>query len=368
MDFLRHMLGQFFPTRSRKAMKPYLELIRGLPRPTPDQTANFAGFVASAHSWYKHLPPFPPGRPFTFFLDPNAGRDQIVHPGGSVTFADRIDKKKAFHYTWMTTATYRERFGHWAYTTVSGTRLFHGTVGGDMRAVDTSSGSRVMGPAGWVPVPPALIEQGTCFLTAVIHELFRPEMAFNNFREPQGESIAGFVKLTAEHPDDLQVRTYLPLLALAQAWIAYWRGQPKLELDLELRVWSHFKDATHPTQFERYLRQFPAGIYAALAKRKIAKLRGEPLEERSAEAKEQEKREAEEVARREAEVKAELEAEKARPEAERAKKEEYLAFQRAIEEQVEVFHKQERARLLALMHTTLDKVLESCFSHSTDKR
>src|SRR5689334_9801030 len=93
--------------------------------------------------------------------------------------------------------------------------------------------------------------------------------------------------------------------------------------EVELEFWRAIKDGNDPDDFELYIQQFPTGIYAKLAKRKIAKLRGVPLDDEStAKAKEQEKKEAEEAARREAEVKAKLEAEKARLEAEMARKEE----------------------------------------------
>src|SRR3954463_12627462 len=91
--------------------------------------------------------------------------------------------------------------------------------------------------------------------------------------------------------------------------------------EVELEFWRAIKDGNDPDDFDLYVQQFPTGIYAALAKRKIAKLRGIPLEETGAKAKELEKKEAEEAAKREAEVKNKLEAEKARLEAEMAKKE-----------------------------------------------
>src|SRR5919198_3070818 len=91
--------------------------------------------------------------------------------------------------------------------------------------------------------------------------------------------------------------------------------------EVELEFWRAIKDGNDPDDFELYVQQFPTGIYAALAKRKIAKLRGVALEESSAKAKEQERKELEEAARREAEAKAKLEAEKARLEAEMARKE-----------------------------------------------
>ena len=92
--------------------------------------------------------------------------------------------------------------------------------------------------------------------------------------------------------------------------------------EAELEFWRAIKEGNDPHDFELYVQQFPSGIYAALAKRKIAKLRGEATED--AKAAEEEKKELQEAARRETEAKAKLEAEKARLEAEiRRKEEEY---------------------------------------------
>jgi len=91
--------------------------------------------------------------------------------------------------------------------------------------------------------------------------------------------------------------------------------------EVELEFWRAIKDDNDPDSFELYVQQFPNGIYAAIARRKIAKMRGVPLEDTGAKAKEQERKEAEEAARREAEVQGKLEAEKARLEAEMARKE-----------------------------------------------
>src|SRR5438128_3169738 len=113
--------------------------------------------------------------------------------------------------------------------------------------------------------------------------------------------------------------------------------------EVELEFWRAIKDGNDPDDFELYAQQFPTGIYAALAKRKIAKLRGVPLEESTAKAKEQEKKEAEEAARREAEAKSKLEAEKARLEAEMAKKEEEYK-KREAEAQARAKQEAEKAR------------------------
>src|SRR5438128_2126418 len=113
--------------------------------------------------------------------------------------------------------------------------------------------------------------------------------------------------------------------------------------EVELEFWRAIKDGNDPDDFDLYVQQFPTGIYAALAKRKIAKLRGVPLEESTAKAKEQEKKEAEEAARREAEAKSKLEAEKARLEAEMAKKEEEYK-KREAEAQARAKQEAEKAR------------------------
>ncbi len=95
--------------------------------------------------------------------------------------------------------------------------------------------------------------------------------------------------------------------------------------EVELEFWRSIKDGNDADDFDLYVKQFPEGIYAALAKRKSAKIRGIASEDtatKGLQAAEQEKRELEEAARREAEVKAKLAEEKAKLEAEMAKREE----------------------------------------------
>ncbi len=93
--------------------------------------------------------------------------------------------------------------------------------------------------------------------------------------------------------------------------------------EVELEFWRAIKDGNDPDDFDLYVQQFPTGIYAALAKRKIGKLRGGAApDETSAEAKKQEKKEAEEAARKEADARAKLADEKEKLELELAKKEE----------------------------------------------
>ncbi|MEO8144036.1 MAG: protein kinase, partial [Betaproteobacteria bacterium] len=105
--------------------------------------------------------------------------------------------------------------------------------------------------------------------------------------------------------------------------------------EVELEFWRAIKDGNDPDDFDLYVQQFPNGIYAALAKRKIAKLRGVAPEETGAKAKaaaEQEKKEAEEAAKREAEVKQKLAEEKAKLEAQLAQKEAEYAKREAEQE------------------------------------
>ncbi len=92
--------------------------------------------------------------------------------------------------------------------------------------------------------------------------------------------------------------------------------------EVELEFWRAIKDGNDPDDFDLYVQQFPTGIYAALAKRKIAKLKGVAPEETGAKAKEQEKKEAEEAQRLEAVARQKLADEKAKLEAELARKEE----------------------------------------------
>jgi serine/threonine protein kinase len=48
--------------------------------------------------------------------------------------------------------------------------------------------------------------------------------------------------------------------------------------EMELEFWRSIKDSGDPNDFEAYLRQFPKGVYASLAGRRVARLRGLPVE------------------------------------------------------------------------------------------
>jgi len=101
----------------------YVDSVAKLPRPTVQQIAEFVEYVATAHSWYKHLPLLPPGLPFAFYLDPNAGREWIEN-GSRSRFRERIANAPArerFHYTWQPTSDYVARFGYLTYFANAGT-------------------------------------------------------------------------------------------------------------------------------------------------------------------------------------------------------------------------------------------------------
>lgn len=101
-------------------MSEYTEIARNLPRPSPEQVNDFVEYVAEAHSWYKHLPPTPPGIPFYFFVDPNVGCDLVVEMG-KATYFER--ERRGFHYADLPTTEYRRRFGHLQYSTNVGTSI-----------------------------------------------------------------------------------------------------------------------------------------------------------------------------------------------------------------------------------------------------
>lgn len=88
--------------------------LKSLPLPTPEQTARFADHVADNHSWYKHLPFFPPGASFVFFPNPNAGRG--VKADGERYVVGDIEGSDYFaHHSRLPTAEYLAQFGHWDY-------------------------------------------------------------------------------------------------------------------------------------------------------------------------------------------------------------------------------------------------------------
>ncbi|MBI1789538.1 MAG: hypothetical protein HYR60_18540 [Acidobacteria bacterium] len=155
----------------------YRTLIAEIPPPTDDQLRAFAVFAADAKSWYKHLPPFPPGAPFYFFIDPCAGLDRVRLSREQAVFYPRTESTEPFHYTWMTTGNYRARYGCLSFCCESGSQLFL------PRTVVFDDGSEVRGMLDNNPVHPFIypgqdrpfrvprevLEAGRADITGVVH-------------------------------------------------------------------------------------------------------------------------------------------------------------------------------------------------------
>ena len=153
-------------------MTSYSDLARTLPVPTEEQARKFADYVTQAHSWYKHLRTNPPV-PFVFYLDPNAGRAMVHVSDDEAVFVDHVDESKAFHYTWQTTESYRQRFGYWNYHAPYGTSFQFQREEG---VVDTAgTGLMVLfEETGWFEVPKGLALAGTALVTALMHAWYSP--------------------------------------------------------------------------------------------------------------------------------------------------------------------------------------------------
>jgi len=150
----------------------YRLLVSDVAPPIDSQIEAFADYVAGARSWFKHLPLQPPGAEFHFYIDPNAGMDHLVHASGEVTVRARTPDTESFHYSWMTTADYRERFGCLAFSCAAGSSVF-GTdqVGEEIVLADSNSLNPVLqvDRNSAMRPPKQILDAGTCSLTALIH-------------------------------------------------------------------------------------------------------------------------------------------------------------------------------------------------------
>jgi hypothetical protein len=147
-------------------LRQYVDLLAQTPLPTEQQKQNFIEYVSHAHSWYKHLPLYPPGAPFYFFVDKYAACDRLVSRDGTAVLKKRI--KPGFHYSDYPTAEYRDLFGHLTYSCGYGTKVIPLSKGpmvishNDLTAVPGDD-------ARMYRLPPEVIEAGVTHLTAVIH-------------------------------------------------------------------------------------------------------------------------------------------------------------------------------------------------------
>lgn len=146
----------------------YREIVRKLPRPTPEQVKEYVHFVSNAHSWYKHLPLLPPGPIFQFFIDPRSAHDRVYLPGGQLVYRERTRDSQRFHYTWMTTEEYRARFGCLSYASGgAGTAL-------SLVSSNTITDYEDLPVFGYnddaCPVPREIALAGSVEVTAIIHD------------------------------------------------------------------------------------------------------------------------------------------------------------------------------------------------------
>jgi hypothetical protein len=145
----------------------YRALVGSLPPPTLGQMEAFSHHVATAHSWYKHLPQLPPGVPFRFFLDPSAGMDLVQHPDGTLVAIPR--ETQGFHYSWIPTAPYRRDFGFLAFGQSAGPRVMARTETGaqtvasdvDCLVFDARARRRRQ-------IPVEVFEAGTAFVSGLV--------------------------------------------------------------------------------------------------------------------------------------------------------------------------------------------------------
>ena len=156
------------PDKPLLTLPQYRALVRSLPRPTLLQMQQFALFVSNAHSWYKHLPYLPPGAPFQFFLDPGAGMQLVVSSQGSVEATPRAEP--GFHYSWLPTAEYRDRFGYLAYSRSVGTS-FSELLGDGTRRISSDTAPSVYDSStqSLCPLPAPVLEAGRAFVSGVAH-------------------------------------------------------------------------------------------------------------------------------------------------------------------------------------------------------
>ena len=148
------------------SLPQYVELLAGVPLPTEQQKQNFIEYVSHAHSWYKHLPLYPPGAPIYFFIDKYAACDRFVSRDGTAIVKER--PAQGFHYSDYSTAEYRDLFGHLTYCCCYGRKVISLSRGpiviprDDLAAVPGED-------ARMYRLPPEIINASVTHVTAAIH-------------------------------------------------------------------------------------------------------------------------------------------------------------------------------------------------------
>lgn len=172
-------------------LREYRDVLAPSGLPSDEQIERFIPYVANAHSWYKHIPPFPPGAPFWFFLDPGAGYETRLDAAGRVSYHERTEPF-GFHYNYRPTAVWRRDFGalHW-HCNEGITILVGGTGELTERPYD---GPTILHPEfGACRLPPEVEAAGMTYLTGAMHAysfqcLARP-FAFLRCGYPHPQSV-----------------------------------------------------------------------------------------------------------------------------------------------------------------------------------
>jgi hypothetical protein len=173
--------------------------LKSLRLPTPEQTARFADHVADNHSWYKHLPFFPPGASFVFFPNFCAGRG-VKAQSERFVVCD-IERGDYFaHHSRLPTADYLAQFGHWDYW-----------IDDNPRAPDRQSGPWLYSADGSRQelLADDLRRQWSCRLTAFLKPA--PPMFTLRAGDLEREAQA-FLAYARAHPGAPDVTRYLPVV------------------------------------------------------------------------------------------------------------------------------------------------------------
>lgn len=145
-----------------RASLGYIAEVSVLPMPTENQTYAFTQYVATAHSWYKHLRSRVPTT-FHFFLNPHVMMYEIREDHTKFDLSDNNNRVVAFtsvnkgdqrwHYNQKETADYRKQFGYWDYRVESMAEI----------AIYSE------GPCKKLSIPKHLLEIGSTGLTVHVH-------------------------------------------------------------------------------------------------------------------------------------------------------------------------------------------------------
>jgi hypothetical protein len=183
-----------------------------LPIPTEEQTRAFVSYVATAHSWYKHLRR-DAGTLFVFVLDPHV---MMLTSGNGRFRKAKAGDNALFHYSSMPTDKYRERYGFWTF--FNGGQLSHKKYCGPEEHCTSPTTTPVLpiyaSNGRRIPPPVELVRAGSSWLTAYVYGAIgdEPDRSDDDRRrrvEQQGtlETLQGFLSLLRRRQTELGLRS-----------------------------------------------------------------------------------------------------------------------------------------------------------------